>query len=129
LQADACYGADMATMSNGAQDVTVGKTFDDVFRVELADISERHNRTSRPKFPDKPAKSMPTTALGLTGLACSDGGIRSAAFCLGVLQDVRAISLRAVDHGPVLARHRTNSFIQQESDLTQGAASILRMRA
>jgi hypothetical protein len=64
--------------------------FDDVFRAELADIKERHNRTNRPKIPDNPAKSIPTTALGLTGLACSGGGIRSAAFCLGVLQGLQS---------------------------------------
>jgi hypothetical protein len=74
----------MSTMS------TIGKTFDDVFRAELADIRERHNRTTRPKIPDSPTKSMPTTALGLTGLACSGGGIRSAAFCLGVLQGLQS---------------------------------------
>ena len=69
MQADIRCGADMSTMS------TIGKTFDDVFRAELADIRERHNRTTRPKIPDSPTKSMPTTALGLTGLACSGGGI------------------------------------------------------
>jgi hypothetical protein len=61
-----------------------------VFRAELADIRERHNRTNRSQIPDNPAKSMPTTALGLTGLACSGGGIRSAAFCLGVLQGLQS---------------------------------------
>jgi Patatin-like phospholipase len=80
----------MSTESKGAQEVTLCKTFDDVFRAELADIRERHNRTNRPKIPDDPARSMPTTALGLTGLACSGGGIRSAAFCLGVLQGLQS---------------------------------------
>lgn len=77
-------------MSNGAQRVTIGKAFHDVFPAELADIRERHNRTNRPKLPNTTEKSMPTTALGLTGLACSGGGIRSAAFCLGVLQGLQS---------------------------------------
>src|SRR5262249_604225 len=60
--------------------------FDAVFRAELADIRERHNRGERQKIPGEIDTSLPTTTFDLTGLACSGGGIRSASFCLGVLQ-------------------------------------------
>jgi hypothetical protein len=61
-----------------------------VFRAELADIRERHNRGKRQKIPDEIGTLLPTTALDLTGLACSGGGIRSASFCLGVLQGLQS---------------------------------------
>src|SRR5262245_21524151 len=99
LQSNVCCGADMSITGNRTQHVTLCKTFDDVFRAELADIRERHNRTNRPKIPDNPTKSIPTTALGLTGLACSGGGIRSAAFCLGVLQGLQSKDvIRNIDY-------------------------------
>src|SRR5262245_19754029 len=66
------------------------KTFDDVFRAELAEIRERHNRSNRAEIPERTEGVLPTTALALTGLTCSGGGIRSAAFCLGVLQGLQS---------------------------------------
>jgi hypothetical protein len=66
------------------------KAFDEVFRAELGDIRERHNRGGRQKIPDEIHAKLPTTALDLTGLTCSGGGIRSASFCLGVLQGLQS---------------------------------------
>jgi hypothetical protein len=80
----------MSATSSGAEHSATSKTFDDVFRGELADIRDRHNRTRRPRIPDQTGDVAPTTALGLTGLACSGGGIRSASFCLGVLQGLQS---------------------------------------
>jgi len=56
----------------------------------MADIRERHNRSKRQKIPFEVDTSLPTTALDLTGLACSGGGFRSASFCLGVLQGLQS---------------------------------------
>jgi len=80
----------MSATSSGAEHSATSKAFDDVFRGELADIRDRHNRTRRPRIPDQTGDVAPTTALGLTGLACSGGGIRSASFCLGVLQGLQS---------------------------------------
>ena len=66
------------------------KTFDHIFRVELAAIGERHNRSNRARIPAQTEELQPTTALALSGLTCSGGGIRSAAFCLGVLQGLQS---------------------------------------
>lgn len=48
------------------------------------------NRSGRPEIRDDTTQALPTTELGLTGLTCSGGGIRSAAFCLGVLQGLQS---------------------------------------
>jgi len=69
------------------------KSFEDVFRAELNDIRERHNDSGRPKIPEELDGLLPSTSLGLTGLACSGGGIRSAAFCLGILQGLESKNL------------------------------------
>jgi hypothetical protein len=53
--------------------------FDEVYGAEFADI----RNASR-------AKRSPSTQDGMTGLALSGGGIRSASFCLGVLQALNA---------------------------------------
>jgi hypothetical protein len=67
------------------------KTFDDVFREELAEIRERHNRQVADTIAAGDlAAAIPSTALSLTGLALSGGGIRSASFCLGVMQGLHA---------------------------------------
>src|SRR5436309_6116310 len=62
-------------------------SFAGVFHAELSEIKERHNGTGRPKIDTTEVE--PSTALGLTGIACSGGGIRSASFCLGVLQGLQ----------------------------------------
>jgi hypothetical protein len=64
------------------------KTLDQVFRAELRAIAERHNRIAGREKINEDMK--PSAALGLTGLACSGGGIRSASFCLGVLQGLQS---------------------------------------
>jgi hypothetical protein len=66
------------------------KAFGEVFRAELVEIRERHNRGVRQKIPNEIQTQLPTTALDLTGLSCSGGGIRSASFCLGVLQGLQS---------------------------------------
>jgi len=87
----------------------------DVFPLELSEVNERRRklclpliedalkRTStadesaggssrlssvlpEPEKQEKPPALRPTTRYGLVGLALSGGGIRSASFCLGVLQ-------------------------------------------
>ena len=87
------------TMKDRAGRATICRTFEDVFRAELEEIRERHNRVSRRKVPDNVTELCPTTALELTGLACSGGGIRSAAFCLGVLQGLQSKDvIRSMDY-------------------------------
>jgi hypothetical protein len=63
------------------------KTFDAVFQAELGAIKDRHDERADPQIGDG---QTPSTELGLTGLACSGGGVRSAAFSLGVLQGLQS---------------------------------------
>ena len=77
----------MPTLKNEADDDI--KDFDHVFRAELADIQERHDRGKRQKIPDKIGSLLPTTALDLTGLACS-GGDPVGVFLPGVLQGLQS---------------------------------------
>jgi len=77
-------------MNSNHRDATLCKTFDHIFRAELAAIGERHNRGNRARIPAQTDELQPTTALALSGLTCSGGGIRSAAFCLGVLQGLQS---------------------------------------
>ena len=58
------------------------RDFDAVFAAELDEIARRHGSERPPPPPD----AQPSSRLGLTGLALSGGGIRSAAFSLGVVQ-------------------------------------------
>jgi Patatin-like phospholipase len=58
-------------------------TFEAVFRDELAIISKRREAEGRAVIN---GTSGPHTSLGLTGLALSGGGVRSATFALGVVQ-------------------------------------------
>ena len=55
----------------------------DVFPCELEQIRKRRKRLD---LPDIPPESVPSTGLGLIGLALSGGGIRSATFSLGIIQ-------------------------------------------
>lgn len=64
--------------------------FKDVFRAELDAIRDRHNKLGATKIKEHNNATDPTTALGLTGITCSGGGIRSASFCLGVLQGLQS---------------------------------------
>ena len=64
--------------------------FNAVFRAELAAIRERHNKPGRSEIGENVSASVPSTTLGLTGITCSGGGIRSASFCLGVLQGLQS---------------------------------------
>ena len=88
----------MPTLKNGAVGSIDCRDFDEVFRAELADIRERHNRGNRQKIPDEVSTALPTTALDLTGLTCSGGGIRSAAFCLGALQGLSKNLIGQMDY-------------------------------
>jgi hypothetical protein len=71
------------------------RDFEAVFAAEIEEIARRRGPDRNP-----PAKgSSPSTALGLTGLSLSGGGIRSAAFCLGVVQSLaKARLLPHVDY-------------------------------
>ena len=62
----------------------------DVFRAELDAIRERHNKLRDTKIGANDDTTEPSTALELTGITCSGGGIRSASFCLGVLQGLQS---------------------------------------
>lgn len=59
------------------------ETFETIFPREVAWLRLRRQDV-RPGFPTDVTR--PTVGLGLTGLALSGGGVRSASFCLGVLQ-------------------------------------------
>lgn len=65
--------------------------FNQVFSAELDAIRDRHNRRTNNNAPiaADTAGTDPSTALELTGIACSGGGVRSASFCLGVLQGLQ----------------------------------------
>ena len=63
--------------------------FKAVFSAELGVIRDRHNKTGR-KAIEANANSDPSTTQELAGITCSGGGIRSASFCLGVLQGLQS---------------------------------------
>ena len=63
--------------------------FDEVLRVEIDEIDHRRNKNKRRPIKPEAKASADTKDVfngGVAGLALSGGGIRSAAFCLGVLQ-------------------------------------------
>jgi hypothetical protein len=64
--------------------------FKDVFRSELGAIRDRHNKPGVTEIKEDNSATDPTTALELMGITCSGGGIRSASFCLGVLQGLQS---------------------------------------
>ncbi len=63
--------------------------FNAVFSAELGAIRDRHNSTARKKIQENDT-GAPSTTKELTGITCSGGGIRSASFCLGVLQGLQS---------------------------------------
>jgi hypothetical protein len=73
----------------------------EVFPAELEEIDQRRTRVREPSSPAGPARThprkvgpgAPSTRHGLVGLALSGGGIRSAAFSLGVLQALDAAGI------------------------------------
>ncbi len=77
------------------------KNFHEVFAQEVAEISKRRSKHGRPKIVleqeevkrDGTPVMRPTPSSNVVGLALSGGGIRSAAFCLGVLQALDALQL------------------------------------
>ena len=70
--------------------MTQAVNFKDVFRSELGAIRDRHNKLGATKIKENNNAADPSTALELTGITCSGGGIRSASFCLGVLQGLQS---------------------------------------
>ncbi len=61
----------------------------EVYRAELADISERRSAAGVKPLPEGTLKAHgPSLKHGLVGLAISGGGIRSSTFSLGVLQSL-----------------------------------------
>ena len=58
----------------------------EVFPAEHTEISRRRRNAGVRPLPENGAGVGPSTAHGLVGLAFSGGGIRSASFCLGVVQ-------------------------------------------
>jgi hypothetical protein len=73
------------------------ETFETIFPRELEWLSRRRDLAGRPGLPaEAPA---PSAELGLTGVALSGGGVRSASFALGVLQALNClVGLRHVDY-------------------------------
>ena len=77
------------------------KEFKDVFQVELQSINSRRGQL-RKSFPDYKNPDFPSDidtgpnrrVIDAVGLALSGGGIRSASFCLGVLQALNATRRR-----------------------------------
>ncbi|QCI66852.1 hypothetical protein [Phreatobacter stygius] len=67
-------------------------SFSEVFRAELDDITTRRGRLGRTDLDALEVAGGPRTDRGLAGLALSGGGIRSAAFALGVVQGLHAQS-------------------------------------
>ena len=61
----------------------------EVFPAELAEIRRRRVNAGDPRrIPDSAETTPPSTANGLVGLAFSGGGIRSASFSMGVVQQL-----------------------------------------
>ena len=77
------------------------KNFHEVFAQEVAEISKRRSKHGRPEIVleqeevkrDGTPVMRPAPNSNVVGLALSGGGIRSAAFCLGVLQALDALHL------------------------------------
>ena len=68
----------------------------EVFPAELEEIKRRRQELDQPDVPPEPG---PSSRLGLVGLALSGGGIRSSAFCLGVIQSLAKNGfLKSVDY-------------------------------
>jgi predicted acylesterase/phospholipase RssA len=67
------------------QPVQAEKFQQDVFPSELSEIANRRANCTDNQ-PGAPLQNSFTTENNLVGLACSGGGIRSASFCLGVIQ-------------------------------------------
>src|SRR5215470_5825083 len=65
-------------------------TFEDVFRAEYEEIRKRRTKTNPDAILEIATNPIPTTAHGLTGIALSGGGVRAAAFALGVLQGLES---------------------------------------
>jgi hypothetical protein len=69
-------------------------SFDEVLEGELEDIEEsRRLRQQQPLAEAEQSPGARARSSGLTGLALSGGGIRSATFCLGVIQALAAAGL------------------------------------
>ena len=68
----------------------------EIFPAELEEIRQRRTVLN---LDTTDVDGLPSTQLGLVGLALSGGGIRSATFCLGVLQCLaRHGILKSVDY-------------------------------
>lgn len=78
------------TAAEGASGGTCG--FDDVFRAELDDIGLRRRELGRADSAAHKVVGGPRVDRHLAALALSGGGIRSAAFALGVVQGLHAES-------------------------------------
>lgn len=75
------------------------KNFDEVFRAELQEIIRRRQTVGLDAATLEDDGDGPTAGLGLVGLAHSGGGIRSAAFSLGVVQELASHGVfRRVDY-------------------------------
>jgi predicted acylesterase/phospholipase RssA len=72
-----------------------GATFEDVLAAEREDIRQSRKKRLHPRltFQEASALEDQAPAEDLAGLAFSGGGIRSATFCLGVLQALSSADL------------------------------------
>jgi Patatin-like phospholipase len=77
-------------------------SFEEVFTRELEDVKRRQGQTVTPAgapFKSQEALRREALDLDMVGLALSGGGIRSATFCLGILQGLAELGLlRRLDY-------------------------------
>lgn len=90
-------GSPLWTLFDAAINWAIGKIntrqFDEVFREEWKEVFTRRSKTYGPLENDMTGFDGKSAPENLVGLAFSGGGIRSATFCLGVLQGLYELKL------------------------------------
>ena len=99
----------MSIMNESKSAVGQRREFGDVFEAELEEIDRRRTNAGPSVKPLPPVDAGPNTKRGLVGLAFSGGGIRSASFCLGVLQQL--IDKKLLKHFDYLSTVSGGGFI------------------
>ncbi|HEY7246761.1 MAG TPA: patatin-like phospholipase family protein, partial [Xanthobacteraceae bacterium] len=83
--------------------------FHEVFRAELKELRERRVHSMPDAVPADVPHPVPSVAHGLTGIALSGGGVRSAVLSLGALQGLQ--SRRVVDRADYLSTVSGGGYI------------------
>jgi hypothetical protein len=81
---------DIMNSGNQTEDAELGDDFSKVFEDELKEIKTRRQKANFPPTGDSETEAAKEN---LVGLALSGGGIRSATFCLGLLQQLQEKNL------------------------------------